>query len=34
VAQMEVSTAGGKPQRGRKIDDREIWFREVKRRVV
>src|SRR5262245_5635629 len=34
VAQMEVSTAGGKPQRGRKIDEREVRFREIDRRVV
>src|SRR5262245_61440261 len=34
VAQMEVSTAGGKPQRGRKTDEREVRFREIDRRVV
>src|SRR5262245_12030884 len=34
VAQMKVSTAGGKPQRGRQIDEREVRFRQIDRRFV
>src|SRR5262245_25216064 len=34
VAQVEVRTAGRKPQRGRKIDQNEVWFGRIEDLVI